>query len=66
MSYERGTLVIVPKEDPNEVRVVIREYRGTWLIRNRLLPGPTSRCVPKTIWWPWGWRAFPPQKFIFR
>ena len=37
--------------DPREVRVLVREYRGTSLIRNSVPLGPYSRNVPRALWW---------------
>jgi hypothetical protein len=36
----------------------IEEYRGTSLIRNHTLSGPSTRTMPRARWWSLGWGAF--------
>jgi len=35
-----------------------RSYRGTSLIRKRLLLGPYRRAMPMALWWAWGGGRF--------
>ena len=35
-----------------------RTYRGTSFIRKRVLLGPSSRTMPRSLWWFQGWAFF--------
>ena len=46
---------------PDRTAFIMRRnppYRGTSLIRNRLLPGPYSRTMPRALWCSWGGGRF--------
>ena len=43
---------------PRRARPEPYPYRGTPLIRNRLLPGSYSRTMPRAIQWTWGGLQF--------
>jgi len=54
ISYERATPVHVDEEEGQAHLMTWDLYRGTSLIRKRLLLGPYSRHMPRALWWSLG------------